>query len=231
MVGLPKITLGWALSPLFTLAFGGVAAATERADVTFVKLDTPAEVMYADQTDCEADARYSRVVTYANLPNGYEYNSSIASPLGLLVVGAIVSGRGARATPDDFVRRCMAWRDYISVPLLPREAAARRRTRNDEARRVWAQTMYSSEGFTERVQQANSQSAGETPGALRSSWVFGEAEAPQGGVTHFELGPRDAEMITMSRLLPAVLVTLDEDVVSETRSDLRLKQGEPLFQL
>lgn len=56
------------------------AGPAQPADTLFVKPDTTAEVMYADQADCEADARYSRVVTYANLSAGAEYNHSNLEP-------------------------------------------------------------------------------------------------------------------------------------------------------
>jgi hypothetical protein len=228
---LRKIALAGAISPLLTLAFAGVAVADRPAAIIFVKPDTPADAMVGDQIACEADARHSRVVTYANVSIPSQYNQSIASPLALLVVGAMVDGRGARATQDDFVRNCMSALGYVGVPLQSREASAYRRARDAEARLAWAQTFYSSAAFAERVQQANAQNAQPAPGALQSSWVFGEVMTPEGGVKHFELGPNDVEEITTSRLLPAVLVTLDQTVVSGARGDLRVEQGDQLFQL
>lgn len=233
MIGLRRIALAGAISPLLALAFASVAVADRPAATIFVKPDTPAEIMLGDQTECEADARHSRVVTYANVSTPSQYNQSIASPLALLVLGAMADGRGARATQDDFVQNCMSARGYVGVPLQSREASAYRRARDAEARLAWVQTFYSSEAFVERVQQANAQNAPleEAPGALQSSWVFGEVISPEGGAQHFELGPNDVQDITTSRLLPAVLVTLNQDVVSSARADLRIKQGDQLFQL
>lgn len=233
MVGLRRIALAGAISPFLALAFAGVAVADRPAAAIFVKPDTAAEIMLGDQTECEADARHSRVVTYANVSTPSQYNQSIASPLALLVIGAMVDGRGARATQDDFVRNCMSARGYAGVPLESREASAYRRARDAAARLAWAQTFYSSATFAERVQQANAQSthSEEAAGTLQSSWVFGEVTTPEGGVKHFELGPNDVQEITTSRLFPAVLVTLDQDVVSSARAELRVKQGDQLFQL
>jgi hypothetical protein len=127
------------------VAFAGGADAAQRL---WSRPDTPAAIMQAHLEGCtrQAEDTHTGVDTYRIAGPSI----SIGSAVGAAVVASIEEGRARKG----FLSRCMHAAGYVGVLLTSDEQAQVRRAKGSAQAIEWAQRIYDSPGFSDRLRQA-----------------------------------------------------------------------------